>query len=151
MKLLDHINHEHKDLRPQIEQLKTAADMVGTATADELPDALNQSYSFLTQHLTPHAKSEEEVLYALVAKYSGTSAAVDIMTRDHEEVAALTAQLGDMINNGADDNALRDTLYTLHSLISLHFNKEEQFMLPVLEAHLTAEDDEHAAHHLHSH
>lgn len=149
MKLLDHIKVEHKELRPQIAELRTVADSIGTVSDEELMAGLEQSYDFLADHLTPHAKSEEKVLYSLVAKYSHTNAGTEIMTRDHQEVAKQTAHLKELMKGDLDHNALRDVLYTLHSLISLHFDKEEKFILPVLENHLTKDDDEHAAHHLH--
>ena len=149
MRLLDHIKIEHKELRPQIDELRTVADSIGTVSDKELMAGLEQSYDFLAHHLTPHAKSEEKVLYGLVAKYSHTDAGTEIMTRDHAEVAKLTTRLKGLMKDELDHNALRHVLYSLHSLISLHFAKEEEFILPVLEDHLTKDDDEHAADHLH--
>ncbi len=151
MKLLDHIKVEHKALLPHVYKLKSAADSVGLVDESDLWPMLTDSLRFLTEQLVPHAKEEEEILYALVAKYAGTDAGVELMTRDHAEVGRLTTRLGELISDKGDDNDLRDTLYSLHSLVVLHFKKEEEFMLPVLEQHLTEEDDEHAAHHLHSH
>lgn len=154
MKLIDHIAHEHHDILPHIDQLKQTADMVGVAPAEDIRQATQSSYEFLTHQLIPHAKAEDAVLYPLIARYMGYRDVTNVMSRDHEEVGTLTARLGKLLQTDMDATELRRVLYSLHAIVRLHFEKEESYYLPVLREHLTVEDDEkaaHAMHHLHEH
>jgi iron-sulfur cluster repair protein YtfE (RIC family) len=66
------------------------------------------------------------------------------MSRDHVEVGRLTEELGKLRERLASSGlssdtaeALRRILYGLYTLVTLHFAKEEEIYLPLLEAHLT--------------
>jgi hypothetical protein len=72
------------------------------------------------------------------------------MSRDHVEVGRLTAELGVLraqLVAGplalAQANALRAVLYGLYALVKVHFAKEEEVYLPLLDARLT-EGEAHA-------
>lgn len=150
MKLLHHIEHEHKDLLPQIEHLRIVAEGVGVTDHEALQRELQVAHEFLAQQLIPHAIGEDKVLYPLVARYMGSSGATDLMSYEHTQVVALTRRLESMLSADAQDEpSLREVLYGLYWLVSQHFAKEEMFFLPVLRAHLTAEDDDEAAHAMH--
>jgi hemerythrin-like domain-containing protein len=150
MKLLHHIEHEHKDLLPHIENLRATGDAVGRIAAEELRELLLGAHGFLAQQLIPHAISEDKVLYPLVARYMGSSGATDLMSYEHTQVVALTRRLEAMLSaDDQDEAALREVLYSLYSLVSQHFAKEEMFFLPVLRDHLTPEDDDEAAEAMH--
>jgi iron-sulfur cluster repair protein YtfE (RIC family) len=64
------------------------------------------------------------------------------MSRDHEEVIRLIAELGTLRDVPADAQAidLRQVLYGLYALITTHFAKEEDIFLPILDAHLTSDE-----------
>jgi iron-sulfur cluster repair protein YtfE (RIC family) len=69
------------------------------------------------------------------------------MRRDHLEVVRLTEQLGELrgrLHDGVLDPAgqreLRRVLHGLHAIVSLHFAKEEEVYLPLLDRELTAEE-----------
>jgi iron-sulfur cluster repair protein YtfE (RIC family) len=155
MKILHHIEHEHQELLPHIEQLRLAAEAVGSVSAAELKSELQASHEFLSQQLIPHAISEDKVLYPLVARYMGSSGATDLMSYEHTQVVALTRRLEELLlADTPDEAALRQVLYGLHALVSQHFAKEEIFFLPVLSQQLTSEDDAEAAaamHRAHAH
>lgn len=144
MHLIDHIADEHKHLLPHIEQLKTAAEAVDRASSEDLQKQLAEAHNFLAKHLIPHAISEDEALYPLVAKYMGAPQATSTMTREHQEVGALTARLEKLMETPDNHSDLREVLYSLYALVSLHFKKEEELYLPILKEHLTTEDDEAA-------
>jgi iron-sulfur cluster repair protein YtfE (RIC family) len=84
------------------------------------------------------------------------------MARDHVEVQALTDELGAYRDrlpaDAAPDeelaNGLRRVLYGLHHLVKVHFAKEEEVYLPILDERLDPTEAEamfaamgHAAHH----
>jgi iron-sulfur cluster repair protein YtfE (RIC family) len=166
MTLTQPLRDEHAELIPHIAALAAAGDAVGGADLVELRVQVDDSYEFLTEELIPHAKAEEAALYPVVQRAVGAPEMTATMERDHVEVGALTAELGVLRQRLAtadqldDDlaNGLRRVLYGLHHLVKVHFAKEEEVYLPILEAHLTEPEaqrmfaDMHAAskHHTHS-
>ena len=69
------------------------------------------------------------------------------MRRDHVEVGRLTAELGtlraQLVGTALDPaqaKALRRILYGLYALVSVHFAKEEEIYLPILDQRLSAEE-----------
>lgn len=143
------LRDEHKELIPHIDGLATAGDSIGVASRAEQEEKVHASYVFLTEHLIPHAVAEDKVLYAKVDELVGVNGethATDTMRRDHEEVGALTDQLGKLggkLEKGdlatADQHELRRVLYSLNGVVGLHFAKEEEVYLPLLDRTLTAE------------
>lgn len=137
---------EHRHLLPHVEQLAAAGDAVGGAPVAELQADVEAAYEFLTEHLIPHATAEDAVLYPVVDRLVGTRGdthATDTMRRDHVEVVRLTERLGglrDRLRDGAgeEEDELRRVLYGLHAVVSLHFAKEEEVYLPLLDRELTA-------------
>ena len=77
----------------------------------------------------------------------GASQATATMSRDHVEVGRLTDELGGfqaVVNQPSitteQAQALRRILYGLYTLVKVHFAKEEEIYLPMLDANLTAAD-----------
>lgn len=140
---------EHKELIPHIEALATAGDAVGTAPRAAQVEKVHASYEFLTKQLIPHAVAEDKVLYVEVDRLigsNGSTSATDTMVRDHTEVGALTKELGtlaDRLHDGelspTEQQELRRVLYSLNGIVDLHFAKEEEVYLPLLDRELTAE------------
>ena len=90
----------------------------------------------------------------------GAPEATGTMSHDHVEVGRLTDELG-LIRSGFSGSQLTETqakdlrrvLYGLYTLVKVHFAKEEEVYLPILDARLTSdeahqlfEDMEEAAH-----
>jgi len=141
------LRDEHKELFPHIETLKLAGLSIhGTLNQASL-DLINESYEFLTTHLLPHAQAEEATLYPAVQKVMGTPYGTATMSRDHVEVERLTQELAalrDQVSTseiGAKQaNELKRVLYGLYTLVKVHFAKEEEVYLPLLDANLTADE-----------
>lgn len=138
------LREEHKELLPHIESLEAAGDAVGETVTPALRDAVDEAYAFLVHHLIPHAQAEDKALYPMVQKVMGAAEATRTMSRDHVEVGRLTAELGELrLQLGAvalaptQANALRRVLYGLYALVKVHFAKEEEVYLPLLDARLT--------------
>ena len=146
------LRDEHKELIPHIEGLARAGDAIGRASLAEQQEKVHASYVFLTEGLIPHAVAEDKVLYAKVDELVGTNGkthATDTMRRDHEEVGTLTDQLGKLggkLEKGElaipDQHELRRVLYSLNGVVGLHFAKEEEVYLPLLDRTLTAEQSQ---------
>ncbi|HLF41283.1 MAG TPA: hemerythrin domain-containing protein [Acidimicrobiia bacterium] len=143
---MEPLRNEHAALVPHIDALRTTADLVGVAPAEELRALADESFEFLVHHLIPHATAEEEVLYPAVERAMGTPGATATMSRDHVAVDRLTHELGQLRSRlagaeGVPDElarGLRRVLYGLYALVMVHFAKEEEIYVPLLEAHLTA-------------
>jgi iron-sulfur cluster repair protein YtfE (RIC family) len=137
---------EHQELRPYIEQLRVVADEIGELNAAAIRTQVDELLEFLTLHLIPHARAEDDVLYPAVASLMGSSAATRTMSRDHVAVVRLVDELGATRTALRGDapaaalNALRRILYGLYALVTTHFAKEEEIYLPLLEARLSLDE-----------
>jgi len=154
------LRDEHKELVPHIDHLKTVADAVGEAPPDGLREAVDHCAEFLAGHLIPHARAEEAALYPVVARLMGAPEATLTMSRDHVEIAAMTAELlriRDAMRESEpglhDVKELQRVLYGLYALVKVHFAKEEEVYLPILDERLSEADAQqmfaamgHAAH-----
>jgi hemerythrin-like domain-containing protein len=162
MTLTQPLRDEHAELYPHIDALRRAGDAVGRADPGELRGLVDASHEFLVHHLVPHAHAEEQALYPAVGRAVGAAEATATMARDHVEVQALTDELGAYRDrlpaDAAPDeelaNGLRRVLYGLHHLVKVHFAKEEEVYLPILDERLDPTEAEamfaamgHAAHH----
>ena len=127
------LREEHKELLPHIEQLRTAADMVGEAPSEETRRAVDEAYGFLVGHLIPHAQAEDARPLPVVERVMGAPEATATMRRDHVEVGRLTGELGALqarLAAGGTDPALtrdlRRVLYGLYALVGVHFAKRRR-------------------------
>lgn len=140
------LRDEHKDLLPHVEEIRVAADTVGNAPAAVVRQQVEGCYEFLAHHLIPHAQAEEQALYPVVARVLGAPEATATMSRDHVEIGTLVEELGTLRGALASEpieedtaRALRRILYGLYALVRVHFAKEEEVYLPLLDARLTPE------------
>lgn len=143
-KLTQPLRDEHKELLPHIEQLRTVADSVGETEVESLRRSLDEIDAFLTHHLLPHAQAEEQALYPVVGKLMGAPEATATMSRDHVEIArfieeleVLRKRLVDETSDMGDERDLRRVLYGLFAIVKVHFAKEEEIYLPILDMGLT--------------
>jgi iron-sulfur cluster repair protein YtfE (RIC family) len=140
---MEPLRAEHRHLLPHIEELRLAAEAVGTAPPEQVVALVDGCVTFLDAHLIPHAEAEEAALYPVVQKVMGAPQATATMSRDHQEVGRLAAELQDLraklAARGADGGLaadLRRVLYGLYTLVKVHFAKEEEVYLPLLAEHL---------------
>lgn len=140
------LHDEHKELMPQVERIRQVAESIG-----ELPDAetcrgIEAVYDFLAGQLIPHASAEDQALYPVVQKVLGSPDATKTMSRDHIEVGRYIDELA-IFRNGtcsqtltaAQIKSLRRILYGVYALLKVHFAKEEEVYLPILDQRLSPE------------
>jgi iron-sulfur cluster repair protein YtfE (RIC family) len=139
------LHDEHATLFPHVEAFRTTADRVSDGSPAALATALDDAVRFLTGTLIPHAAAEEQVLYPQVEQILGADT-TRTMRRDHaeihryiEELEALHAALGATGPTSEQANELRLLLYGLYAILRLHFAKEEEVYLPLLDQHLSAD------------
>jgi len=140
------LRDEHKELFPHVDRIRQVAELTCKASIAELRDGVDEVYDFLANHLKPHAEAEEAALYPVVQKMLGSPDATKTMSRDHveigsyiEELAALRNDLTNKELTTAQTNSLQRVLYGAYALVKLHFAKEEEVYLPILDQRLTPE------------
>jgi len=145
-KLADFIHHEHNTLRPHVELIRVTADAVGEVPLPILRDLTNTVLGFLVRELLPHAREEKEILYRTVEQATQSPGSTATMNREHLEVSKMADQLGDLhaltvAEADLSDRTIRDlrrVLYGLYALVNLHFLKEEEIFVDILDRRLSA-------------
>lgn len=128
----DAFRDEHRHLMVHVGEIRIAAGEVGDVGVEEREALVGRILDFLRNTLLPHAEWEEQVLYAAVGELLGDPQATATMSRDHVAIGRMIEALAD---TRPDDIArLQELLYGLHALITVHFEKEEEIYLPLLDA-----------------
>ncbi len=146
MSVTEPLRHEHADLYPHLDELDVVAARLGDWNG-ERAHQLAAVVAFLREHLVPHARAEEAALYPMVEQVMSAPGATDTMQADHVEIvrridqlAATIATVGNGPPAAPQTEELRGQLYGLSAILRLHFAKEEEVLLPVLDAHLSPAD-----------
>jgi len=140
------LRDEHKELLPQVDRIRQVAELVDEATPADIRSGVEEVYDFLANHLKPHAEAEEAALYPVMQKVLDSPDATKTMSRDHVEVGLYIDELA-LLRNGLTNKALtaaqatslRRVLYGVYALVKVHFAKEEEVYLPILDQRLTPE------------
>jgi iron-sulfur cluster repair protein YtfE (RIC family) len=140
------LREEHKELFPSVDRIRFVAEIIGTAPIAEIRRGIDEVYDFLANHLKPHAEAEDAALYPVVQRVLGSPDATKTMSRDHVEVGRYIEELA-TLKNGLTDNpltpdqvlSLHRVLYGVYALVKVHFAKEEEVYLPILDERLTPE------------
>jgi iron-sulfur cluster repair protein YtfE (RIC family) len=137
---------EHRDLLPHLLALDSAATDAARWDRDAAVAALADIVGFLRGHLVPHAAAEEAVLYPAIEDAMTAPGATATMRADHVEIVARIDRLADTASaieqRWPDAELARDLahqLVGLSAILQLHFRKEEDVLLPVLDANLDAD------------
>lgn len=139
------LREEHQELFPHVDRIRQVAELIGEAPLADIRDGVAEAYDFLAHHLKPHAEAEDAALYPVVQKILGSPDATKTMSRDHVEVGRYIAELETLRDNlgrelsTAQIKDLRRVLYGVYGLVKVHFAKEEEVYLPILDRHLTPE------------
>jgi hypothetical protein len=104
------LRDEHKELLPHIEELRAAADSIGTAPIAVIRNAREATATMIREHVE-------------IGRMVG-------------ELGVLRGRLGGETLTPVTANYLRHVLYGLHALVKMHFFNEEEVFLPLLDARL---------------
>lgn len=140
------IRREHRELIPHLRHVEAASARVTEWGLDEARRNLPGIVEFLRDHLLPHAGAEEETLYPAVDRIQGIPTTAT-MTIDHEEIGErigrLAAQVEEALADWDDRErvlSLSRQLAVISALVDVHFRKEEEVFLPILDRGLSAEE-----------
>lgn len=140
------LRDEHKELFPYVDRIRQVAELIGEAPIAEIRHGVEEVYDFLASHLKPHAEAEEAALYPVVQKVLGSPDATKTMSRDHVEVGIYIDELASLRDGLTGEalttvqiKSLRRVLFGVYGLVKVHFAKEEEVYLPILDQRLTPE------------
>ena len=128
---------EHRELRPDIDVLRAAADSLGSTPGPASLALVRRAHQLLVTEIEPHEQAEDRQLYPLIADALGGTDPTGTMSRTHAEIGRLTARTGSILDRIGDDTTrapadileLRRLLYGLHAILELHFAQEEESYL----------------------
>lgn len=130
---------EHIVLRPRLDDVRAAADALGSEPPQRSLEAVRGVHRFLADDLLPHEMAEDEALYPAVAATLGGTDPTGVMSRSHVEIGHQIRRLGRLLDelppDGPDDEdvaELRRLLYGLHAILRLHFAQEEEGYLSLV-------------------
>lgn len=145
----DPLRQEHLELLPRLHDLQQAAVEVSRWSASEAGEHLTELLEFLEHHLVPHALAEDEILYPAIDQALGAPGSTGTMRADHDEVVARIARLRRTVVSTLTEWENRDRVMDvslqvagLAAIVLLHFRKEEEVLLPILDSVLTTEEAE---------
>ena len=142
----EQIRDEHRRLMPHLQHVEDAAVGVTSWDHDRARRGLPRIVGFLRDELAPHASEEERVLYPAIDRVQGARMTAT-MTIDHmvigERIEALESTVERALRNWEDDQMVAEVsrqLAAIAAIVLLHFRKEEEVLLPILDARLTVEE-----------
>jgi iron-sulfur cluster repair protein YtfE (RIC family) len=154
MSATDAFRDEHAALLEHVEHLREIARRLPGMDRAERAGAMQRVLGFLRGTLIPHAEAEERILYPAVASLLGSPEATATMVSDHRAIVSRIDALE--AAEPEDVDRLQELLYGLYALLIVHFHKEEDDYLPLLEARPSEEIaaifeqmGEHGHHHAH--
>ncbi|MGI5863079.1 MAG: hemerythrin domain-containing protein [Myxococcales bacterium] len=130
---------EHRALLSRLGELDRLASELPALPPDEARARLRRLIAFLRHHLLPHAMAEEKTLYPAIEAAMGAPGATATMFADHSEITRRIEAL-DAAARRPDLSSVPAMLYGLSAIVLLHFRKEEEVLLPVLDRALSLED-----------
>jgi len=132
---------EHEAIRAGIDQLREAADSLGTVPPGEAMTRVARVHRLLVEEIEPHEQAEERELYPALDRVLGGNEPTATMSREHAEICHQIRRLGQLLEDiggedpdDADLADLRGLLYGLHAILRLHTSQED-------ESYLSLDDD----------
>jgi hemerythrin-like domain-containing protein len=131
---------EHRDIVRSLGRIGDVAALAGTLAAVDLAPALRSVLEWLEHSFMPHTAWEEEWLYPRLDERAGTVWPGRVMRFEHDQIQRAIGELAverDALRHEPtheDLLRLRSRLYGLEAIIRAHLEREEHFLLPVLEA-----------------
>ena len=131
--------HEHRELAPGLNRIHDVAAAGGSLASPDLSIALLDTLDWLETILEPHASWEDRWLYPRIDALAGSSWATKLMRFEHQQIRAIARQLEadwELLHRtpSADRTVeLRGRLFALEALLRAHIEREERFLIPLLE------------------
>ena len=136
----------HGALTTEVERLRVWADDIGIVPLDIVRRRLAAANELMMTRVLPLALAEKEVLHPVMRPLVG-AAAVGMLQRDQSEMLRLTGELSGLRREAEADEVgprfavdARRILYCLSQLAGLYLAKEDEILLPLLDARCTLDE-----------
>lgn len=127
------LRQEHDVLMPRLDSIRDTADLLDAMSPAETMTALGEIRALVVDEIIPHEGHDEQVIYPQVAAVLPGNDPMALMSRTHREIFHLAdmlqRQMDDLPGEGPgpeDVSDIRRTLYSLHAILRLHFDQEEE-------------------------
>ena len=130
---------EHRELAAGLAQIGEVIERSSELTSPELWAGLHRALGWLERELKPHLKWEDRWLYPQLDELAGTPWATKLLHFEHRQIesqiGALEADSERWLNRSTPrGNAeLVAHLSAVRALITAHVEREDRFLLPLLE------------------
>jgi iron-sulfur cluster repair protein YtfE (RIC family) len=131
--------HEHRDLVRGINRIHEVGCEIGRRATPEVSADVLEVLRWLDRTLDPHIAWEEGWLYPEIDARTGTPWATRASRFDHQQVREVVARLRAdqhaLSRPGRTDEhaELRCRLFSLEALLRAHIEREERFLIPLLD------------------
>jgi len=130
--------HEHDELAAGVDRIHELADELADLPIDQRAGRLAKVCRWIETDLQPHMSWEESWLFPQIDTRAGTPWATRLVRFDHQQIHAQAERLH---THGAyarqfplhDSVTLALDLAGLEALVRAHVEREERFLLPLLE------------------
>ncbi len=127
---------EHGGLFPHLDRLGALASSAAESAEPELRARLDEVLQFLREGLLPHAREEEVSVYPAAEKLlRAVGGATRTMSVDHRFIAEAVDELDRLARGPLSEEErarIRRLLYGLEALLRVHFTKENEVYVPLL-------------------
>ncbi|MDA0371816.1 MAG: hemerythrin domain-containing protein [Actinomycetota bacterium] len=152
--MLTRIHEEHREMLLHVKAMRTTAELVGHTPHSVVVSRCEEALQFFQYHLLPHARAEEQFLYPVLDRLERARLGSALLRWDHAQMERYADDLRGhwekLVSNRlmTDDveRRVRETLLGLHDLVVQHFTKEDDLVVPLLEANLSQEEADEIEH-----
>jgi iron-sulfur cluster repair protein YtfE (RIC family) len=133
------LEQEHREIANGLGRVTMVAEQAERFSVPDAVAELNGLLLWLETSLEPHAAWEEEWLYPRLNELAHSDWPARILSFDHQQIRERIEALKverDTLSRGTMPSRLRDLpmrLYGLDALVRCHLEREERFLLPVLD------------------
>lgn len=133
------VDHEHHELLGGLDRIHDLACQFATLPATEASAGVLAIMRWLDGTLRPHMAWEESWLYPQIDERAGTPWATRLVRFDHQQIAQRAQRLHDdhrrlqERHGHALSAETRCDLFALEALMRAHVEREERFLLPLLD------------------
>ncbi len=133
------VHHEHSDLAAGIQAIHQTACELASLPADRMSSRILEVTRWVDHVLKPHMQWEEAWLLPQVDHRANTPWLARLVRFDHRQIVQRAEALGaDRVRlaHGPQHDATADgrcDLFALEALLRAHLEREEQFLLPLLD------------------
>lgn len=130
---------EHRDLAVGLANIGETIERSSQLTSSELWARLHRALGWLERELKPHFTWEDTLLYPQLDELAGTPWATKLQRFEHRQIKALIAALESDSERWLGRSTPRTDaevvahLSAIRALITAHMEREERFLLPLLE------------------